>query len=371
MIILITTIFILSYIILILWFSDSINNYSNKNNIEIKQYNYPFVSIIIAAHNEEKYINSLLDSLIKQSYNQKLYEIILIDDRSNDNTSKLISQYVNNNIKLITINNTPIGWSHKKWALNSGINKAQGEIILQTDADCIPNQYWIETMVNAFLEKNVGFVCGPSPLYSKNKIEHILQLENNAQDAISASGLQNNLILSCTGRNLGFLKKQFIDINGYANIEHLESGDDDLLMHKINKHTNYKLKFILDEKASVFSLPPNSINQFIKQRLRFASKGIFYYQWKADLSLRIILPLLYITNLIISISLIYFTSTSNGFLLLPWLFKSISDFYFTFNYCQKINQQWNLSDCLILSFIHPFYIVIFGALGPLIKVKWK
>ena len=370
MMILITTVCIASYIILILWLSDSVYKYSKKKN-EIKQYNNPLVSIIISAHNEEKHINSLLNSLINQSYNQKLYEIILIDDRSNDNTSKLISNFVNKNIKLIKINDTPIGWSHKKWALNSGINKAEGEIILQTDADCIPNQYWIETMVNAFTEKNVGFVCGPSPLYSKNKIEYILQLENNAQDAISASGLENNIILSCTGRNLGFLKKKFMDINGYENIEHLESGDDDLLMHKMNKHTKYKLKFILDENASVYSYPPNSINQFIKQRLRFASKGIFYYKWKADLSLRIFLPFLYITNLIISISLIQFTSTSNALLLLPWLFKSLSDCYLTYNYCQKINQPWSVYDCLILSIIHPFYVVIFGALGPLLKVKWK
>lgn len=358
------------YSIFIFWLSDSINKYS-INNEHPNDYNSPFISIIVSAHNEEKHIKNLLNSLINQTYNKNLFEIIIIDDRSTDETSKIISDYLNDRIKLIKIDKTPIGWAHKKWALNSGIDISKGEIILQTDADCIPNKCWIETIVNAFSDHNTGFVCGPSPLYSKNKIENILQLENNAQDAISAGGIINNLTLSCTGRNMAFLKKIFYDIGGYNNIEYLESGDDDLLMHKIKKNTNYKLKFIIDEQASVFTYPPQSINQFIQQRLRFASKGIFYYSWKSDISLRIILPLLYLSNIAICITLLQFAATSNASWLIPWIIKSSSDFYLTYNFFVKLNQKWSPFDCLILSIIHPFYIVVFGGLGPLINVKWK
>ncbi len=359
------------YLLIILWFSESLNNTFSSNKINFTNYTKPFVSIIIAAHNEEKNIPNLLNSLFNQSYNFECYEIIIINDRSDDNTKNIISNYKNHNVKLINIDKTPLGWSNKKWALNSGIKQAQGEIILQTDADCIPNEFWIETMVNAFAENNVGFIFGPSPLYSKNNIENILQLENNAQDSISAAALQKNIILSCTGRNLGFLKNKFLDINGYDTTEHIISGDDDLLMHKMNKYTDYKIKFVFDHKASVFSNPPNSINQFIKQRLRFASKGLFYYEWKTDISLRIFLPFLYISNLIICVSLILFTSSAYYIYLIPWFIKSIGDFYLTYNYCNKIDQNWNILDCLILSIVHPFYIVVFGSLGPFIKVKWK
>ena len=370
MIIFLSILLVFIYIIIILWFSDSINKYSIEEK-NIKQYKQPFISIIIAAHNEEKNIKNLLNSLFEQTYNNKKFEIIIIDDRSNDDTSNIILNYSNKNLKLIKIDKTPIGWSNKKWALNSGINESKGDIILQTDADCIPNKHWITTMVNAFSDSNVGFVCGPAPLFSKNKIERLLQLENNAQDAISAGGLQNELILSCTGRNLAFKKKIFSDINGYECIEHFESGDDDLLMQKIKKTTDYKIIFLIDENSSVNSYPPNSINQFIKQRLRFASKGIFYFQWKADISLRIILPIFYLTNIFICIVLIQFSSTSNPIWLIPFIVKSLSDIYLTYTYCTKINQNWNLYDCLILSIFHPFYIVIFGTLGPLLKVKWK
>ncbi len=356
--------------ILIFWLSDAINKYDHNKINEI-EYKLPFVSIIVAAHNEEKHIPHLLKSLKNQTYNKDLYEIIIINDRSTDNTAKIISENSDENIKLITIDETPIDWTNKKWALNKGIETANGEIVIQTDADCIPNQKWIETIVQAFSDSNTGFVCGPSPLYSKNKIEDIIQLENNAQDAVSAAAMINNLTLSCTGRNLAFLKSVFLDIDGYEDIKHMKSGDDDLLLHKIKKHTNFKLKFVLDENAMVYSYAPNSISSFINQRLRFASKGLFYYSWKADISLRMILPLLYITNFFISICIIQFASNAYGLWLFPWLIKSIADFYFTYNYYSKLNQKWNPWDCLILSFIHPFYVVIFGGLGPLLNVKWK
>ena len=80
---------------------------------------------------------------------------------------------------------------------------------------------------------------------------------------------------------------------------------------------------------------------------------------------------LFIANIVICVSLIQFSSTANAKWLLPWIIKSLSDFYLTYNYCTKINQNWNIYDCLILSLIHPFYIVIFGVLGPFLKVKWK
>ena len=372
LIIFLSLFFSILYFLLIIWFSDTLNKSSDididSDKIEEKLL---FISVIIAAHNEERNIPTLLKNLKLQTYNKKLYEIIIIDDRSNDKTSQVIKDNLYENIKLIKIDETPIGWSNKKWALNEGIKLSKGQIIVQTDADCVPNKKWLETTIKAFSEENTGFVCGPSPLYSNNKIERIIQLENNAQDAFSAAGMMNNLTLSCTGRNMAFLKDIFIEIDGYVGIEHLKSGDDDLLLHKIKKYTNYKLKFLLKENASVYSYAPSSVNDFINQRLRFASKGLFYYSWKADFSLRLVLPLLYLTNFFISICIIKFAASSYQLWLLPWLIKSIADFYFTYNYYTKLKQQWNLFDCIILSFIHPFYVVIFGGLGPLLNVKWK
>ena len=122
MIIFLSLFFSVLYFLLIIWFSDTLNKSSDididSDKIEEK---LPFISVIIAAHNEERNIPTLLKNLKLQTYNKKLYEIIIIDDRSNDKTSQIIKDNLNENIKLIKIDETPIGWSNKKWALNEGI----------------------------------------------------------------------------------------------------------------------------------------------------------------------------------------------------------------------------------------------------------
>jgi glycosyltransferase involved in cell wall biosynthesis len=95
----------------------------------------PKVSIILPARNEEEYIEKCLDSLINQDYDN--YEIIVIDDSSEDSTGKIISEYAKNHPKVIPVSARPKpeGWMGKNWACMEGYKKATGELLLFTDAD--------------------------------------------------------------------------------------------------------------------------------------------------------------------------------------------------------------------------------------------
>jgi glycosyltransferase involved in cell wall biosynthesis len=95
----------------------------------------PKVSIILPARNEEEYIEKCLDSLINQDYDN--YEIIVIDDSSEDSTGKIISEYAKNHPKIIPVSARPKpeGWMGKNWACMEGYKKATGELLLFTDAD--------------------------------------------------------------------------------------------------------------------------------------------------------------------------------------------------------------------------------------------
>jgi len=95
----------------------------------------PKVSIILPARNEEEYIEKCLDSLISQDYEN--YEIIVIDDSSEDSTGKIISEYAKNHPKVIPVSARPKpeGWMGKNWACMEGYKKATGELLLFTDAD--------------------------------------------------------------------------------------------------------------------------------------------------------------------------------------------------------------------------------------------
>jgi len=357
------------YLIILLWLASGIINYSTAKTLGF----LPGVSVIISAHNEEKNIKRLLDSITNQTYLGE-YEIIIANDRSNDLTKKIIIDYMEkyNYINLIDIKETAIGWGNKKWALYQCIHKSQYNIIIQTDADCIPGPGWIESMVQQFSNPDVVFISAPSPLMSNNnKLSAFYKLDSLAQDALSAGGMSHNLSFSCTGRNMGFLKKKFHDINGYENIEHYISGDDDLLLQKFATMSNGKIAFNFNFEAIVPSPPPKSIDEFLNQRIRYGSKVFEYYKLNTRREFKILLPFLYIVNLISLLGLIMFVEKITLIYLIPILIKTIADYCLCSSFIKKISDKINIKVFIILSIIHPIYITSLGLLSPFISFKWK
>jgi biofilm PGA synthesis N-glycosyltransferase PgaC len=355
----------------ILWLTDGIRNlYSSTKDESI----FPEVTVIVSARNEENNISNLMDALVKQTYPYELLKLIIINDRSTDSTAGILANFEKkiDNLTIVTINKTPDGWAPKKWALNTAINTVTTEIILQTDADCIPHKDWVKCMVQPFSNSDVGFVSGPAPLTNNTTlIDSLYELDSLAQDSFSAGGFSQGMVFSCTGRNMGFSKQAFNDVNGYENVSHFISGDDDLLLHKITGHPSYKAQFVLSEKSVVDSPPPTSLEQFIQQRLRFASKGFSYYNIKTSTSLKLVLPFLYVTNVVALISLFNFTESTHFYWMWPWLIKSFVDGFITYTFYNTIARKWSLGTMLLLSLVHPLYIVIFGILGPFSSFEWK
>lgn len=355
----------------ILWLTDGIRNLSSPTENE---YIYPETTVIVSARNEENNISNLVNALVNQSYPKELLQLIIINDRSTDQTAEILTNYEReiDNLTIVTIQETPAGWAPKKWALNTAINTVTTEIILQTDADCIPHNDWVKCMVQPFSSSEVGFVSGPAPLTNKSTlIDSLYELDSLAQDAFSAGGFSQGMVFSCTGRNIGYSKQAFDDVSGYENVSHFISGDDDLLLHKITGDPSYKAQFVLSKESVVESPPPSSLEQFIHQRLRFASKGFSYYNIKTSASLRVVLPFLYVTNLVALLSLFNFTETSHFYWMWPWIIKTMVDGIITYVFYHSIGRKWSLGTMTLLSLIHPLYIVTFGILGPFSTFEWK
>lgn len=125
----------LAWISLIKSMTDSFRHTPILDKFESKQHHTPKVSVILPARNEEKFVQKCLDSLISQNYSN--YEIIAIDDSSDDSTGKIIAEYAKNDSKIIhvTAGPKPDGWMGKNWACMQGYKKATGELLLFTDAD--------------------------------------------------------------------------------------------------------------------------------------------------------------------------------------------------------------------------------------------
>ena len=229
----------------------------------------PLVSIIVAARNEEKNINQLLDCLSQQTYTN--CEIVIINDRSTDRTAELIANYQKNhsNIRRIDITMLQDDMPAKKNALRRGIEASKGEILSFTDADCFPMPNWIEYLVRSFRPKT-GLVAGYSPYQIPN--DRASGLLNNLffrfiayeefRAAIWAAGsIGWNLGWLCNGRNLAYRRKVYDEVNGFEQIKMSISGDDDLFLQLVRRQTNWKIDYVTTPESFVTTIPP--INFFL------------------------------------------------------------------------------------------------------------
>jgi cellulose synthase/poly-beta-1,6-N-acetylglucosamine synthase-like glycosyltransferase len=358
------------YLIYLIWITEPL--FIKNKYKEIKE--YPSISIIISARNESNNIKSLIKSLSQQTYPKDKYEIIIINDKSTDDTLIKLESFQKklNNLIIINIKETPKDWASKKWALNKGIDKASGNIIIQTDADCIHQNQWIESMAKPFLNQNIGFVAGPSYIGIENNfINELLKLESIAQESFSYANSKRQLFISCTARNIAYRQKVFQEIGGYNDIAHINSGDDDLLLHKIATQTKWDIHYIANNLSLVSSTIPQTIKSLYLQRLRYASKGLLYYNLSTPNEVKIILPFLYFTNLMCVISILQFISIQTLFWFIPLIIKSIAEIILISKYMSKIKINFRLLYFIILMVVHPFYVIIFGGLAPFLKVQWK
>ncbi|NQU68059.1 MAG: glycosyltransferase [Candidatus Marinimicrobia bacterium] len=363
---------VIAYASLLLWFLWGLNDKSLVAPISGDYFSK--VSVIVAVRNEEKGLGSLLASLCQQSYPQSNYELIIVNDRSTDGTVDVVNAFREKSkiIHLLHITETPEGWAPKKWALNCAIKESNGELLLFTDGDCVPSETWIAAMIEEFSDKSVGFVSAPAPLSNKKGfIDDLFLLDSLAQDGFSAGGISHGIALSCTGRNMGIRRSVFDEVNGYEGIYGFISGDDDLLLQKVASLTSSKISFRLKSDAVIFSPPPDKISTFIHQRLRFASKGLSYYQLDTTPGMKMILPLLYITNIIALFSMLHVIGGGGISALLPWGLKSIIDGVYSYRIFRLLEIRWRIEAFFILSVLHPIYVTIFGSLGPFVNIQWK
>jgi len=239
----------------------------------------PLVSVIIAAHNEDEHIASCLDSLLNQDYPEEKMEIIIVNDRSTDYTAMILKEYEENYkfIRVLSILECKKGLSPKKNALTQGINIANGEIIAVTDADCRAPTQWVEKGVSYFTPRT-GMVVGLAPLSPTSSllVSPLMCIDAIVGSITAYGSLGWNHAVTCTGRNLFYRRTLFAEIRGFSGIHHILMGDDDLLMMKIRKQTDWKIRFLPDENSAVLSDAPRGWRQFISQRSRHISASQYF-----------------------------------------------------------------------------------------------
>ena len=330
----------------------------------------PYVSIIVPARNEAEFISDLLHSLLKQSYPSELYEVIVINDNSQDNTPEIVTSFAreHTNVKLLDLNGAVDRCSPKKLAIALGVSRSKGEILLTTDADCIVPERWLEIMVRNFGE-DVGAVMSWLQIRQSNRILGKMEsLDSFSLVLIGAGAVGLGVPFVANAANFGYRKKVFEEVNGFAGIEQFVSGDDDLFLLKMRQKTRWQVAFAVEKDACVWTKATNNLQQFLSQRIRWASKGTIY-PWSLKL-----LELVFFSYYLLIVLLIpvgFFYPKLLVPVLLSILVKFLLDYSFIHYGGKIVKRQTSLRRFIITEFFHCFYILVAGIGGTFGHFQWK
>jgi len=325
------------------------------------------ISVIIPARNEEKNIGKLLSSIEKQTYPKPLFEVIVVDDHSTDNTAAIVNSY--SFAKLIKLELDNIN-SYKKKAIETGIVAASGDVIVTTDADCIVQKNWLKTIA-AFKENtNAVFIAAPVVMENDSTLLQTFQtLDFLVLQGITAASVQKRIHNMCNGANLAYERKAFFEVNGFSGIDYIASGDDMLLMQKIAQQFPGKISYLLSKDAIVTTEPPKTWKEFFSQRVRWASKATKYN----DIKIFCALFLVYFFNCaLLALFITGFWMNSFWLSLVGILLvKTIIELMFLYPVAKFYNKQNLLPLFPFFQPLHIVYTVIAGWLGLFGSFEWK
>ncbi|QHS61948.1 glycosyltransferase [Chitinophaga agri] len=332
------------------------------------------VTVIIPARDEEDNLPPLLQALKAQSYPAELFEVIVIDDFSADATADIVRSFPATNIHLLQLSQHLSAEqrlnSYKKKAIEMAVERATGDIIMTTDADCVMGPEWITRMVQFYETYQPKFIAAPVSFYREDNFFKILQ----SLDFMTMQGITGALAAlksgtMCNGANLAYERKVFYEVGGFRGIDNIASGDDMLLMFKVYRAYPNGVLYMKNDEAIVRTLPVDTFRSFMHQRIRWSSKADKY----DDKRLIWVLALVYCWNVGMLLAGIAALFLPGWRLLVLGLltYKIVVEFYFLIPVARFFGKTTLLSRFIPGQLFHIPYIVVAGWLGKFGSYQWK
>ena len=234
------------------------------------------VSVIICARDEAANLAKNLPGSLVQQY-RTTHEVIVVDDNSFDDSKYILEEYKKTykQLQVVELKQEAMLIPGKKFPLSIGIKTAKYEIVLLTDADCVPaSEFWIEKMQDTFDDKT-EIVLGYGAYHKKaGLLNKIVRWETFHTALQYLSYALAGKPYMGVGRNLSYKKTIFYRHKGFSAHNNIPSGDDDLFINMAATKTNTKIN--IDKDAFTLSEPPKTWAGWIKQKNRHYSTGRFY-----------------------------------------------------------------------------------------------
>lgn len=234
------------------------------------------VSVIVCARNEEHNLRPYLQSLLTQDY--PLYEVIVVNDGSEDGTREVIEDYMHRDprIKMTFIPRNTTVMATKKLGITLGAKAAQYPYLLLTDADCRPeSRSWITAMMSGFDREGIELVLGYGAYFSEStRLNRLINYDTlfNGLNYLGAALVHRPYM--GVGRNLAYTRELFFRSGGFSDLMNNRSGDDDLFVNKVaNRHNT---AVVVVPESITWSITKQTVHAWIQQRRRHLSVSSQY-----------------------------------------------------------------------------------------------
>ncbi len=234
------------------------------------------VSVIICARDEAANIAKNLPGSLVQQY-PTTHEILVVNDNSLDDSKYVLEEYQRQfkKLALVELKQEARFIPGKKYPLSIGIKSARHEIVLLTDADCVPaSEFWIKKMQDGYRD-GIEIVLGYGAFHKKKGLLNKLVRWEALHTAMQyLSYAKAGMPYMGVGRNLSYKKSVFFRHKGFSSHNHLPGGDDDLFINKAANRKNTNI--VIDKESFTLSEPPASWRQWKKQKQRHYSTSKYY-----------------------------------------------------------------------------------------------
>lgn len=319
------------------------------------------VSIVIPFRNEAENLGALILSLNNLELGHHKVEVIFINDHSTDGSEQVLADG-NLSLTYKLLHNEMTG---KKEALKMAWQHATGDIVLQTDADCVLPPKWLLAMLHPFGQEKVQLVSGPVDFYrSTNFWSKLVRLDFNALIAIGAAHIAWGTPMICNGANLAYRKKV---LQSFDYKENKASGDDIYLLQHVHTTSPDGILFNKKQESIVATSGPQHFQEFWNQRLRWASKN-------GDYNLKQntwILSFVWFYNLVILVSFLSFSSLGCTAAALLLVLKVLAEDKFYGSFSTFFNLSGWFKTILLGQPFHILYMAILPPLSQVLRYQWK
>ena len=334
-------------------------------------------SIIVPFRNEKNDFLNLLNSISNLNYPKYLFEIVVINDDSDDNSVAIFNKWQSENLEISSrlLQNIRKSNSPKKDAIQTAISQTENNWIITTDADCVVNKNWLLAYDSEIQSRNIEMIVGSVSISNTKGFLNYFQfvdLLSLQGTTIGSFGIKKPFM--CNGANFAYTKKLFLELNGFDGNEKIASGDDVFLLQKAIKLFPEKVGYLKNQDAIVHTKPEKYWSKLFQQRVRWASKtssyngffGKFLALMVLLMNLSLVLSFgLWILNICTSTALS--GTNSIGFI---FFFKFSIDLILL-NKTNQFTGNQKFIFPLISSLFYPFFCVLVAFYSFFGDFKWK